>query len=41
MLDLRAVSRRYPMGDAEVWALRDATLHVADRDFVTIVGPSG
>jgi putative ABC transport system ATP-binding protein len=29
------------MGDAEVWALRDATLHVADRDFVTIVGPSG
>ncbi len=41
MLDLNAVSRKYLVGDSEVWALRDATLHIADGDFVTIVGPSG
>lgn len=41
MLDLRAVSRTYMVGGSEVWALRDATLGVADGDFLTIVGPSG
>ncbi len=41
MLDLIAVSRMYQVGDSDVWALRDATLHVADGDFMAIVGPSG
>jgi putative ABC transport system ATP-binding protein len=41
MLSLRAVSRKYMVGDSEVWALREATLNIADRDFISIVGPSG
>ena len=41
MLDLSAVSRRYVVGDSDVWALHDATLHIADGDFVSIAGPSG
>jgi putative ABC transport system ATP-binding protein len=41
MLDLSAVSRSYTVGDSDVWALRSATMHIADGDFVTIVGPSG
>jgi putative ABC transport system ATP-binding protein len=41
VLDLRAVSRRYVVGDSDVWALHEATLHIAAGDFVTIVGPSG
>lgn len=41
MLDLTAVSRSYRVGDSDVWALRDATMHVADGDLITIVGPSG
>ncbi len=41
MLDLQAVSRRYVVGDADVWALRQATLRITDGDFVSIVGPSG
>ncbi|MCL4534039.1 MAG: ABC transporter ATP-binding protein [Bacteroidetes bacterium] len=41
MLDLIAVSRRYVVGDSEVWALREATLLIDDGDFVSIAGPSG
>ncbi len=41
MLDLREVSRRYVVGDSDVWALRGATLHIGDGDFVSIMGPSG
>ena len=41
MLELSAVSRRYVVGDSEVWALRDATLRIADGDFVAVMGPSG
>lgn len=41
MLDLSDVSRVYVVGDADVWALRDANLHVAEGDYLTIVGPSG
>ena len=41
MLDLSSVSRKYLVGDSDVLALRDATLHVADGDFVSIAGPSG
>jgi putative ABC transport system ATP-binding protein len=29
------------VGDAEVWALREANFQISDGDFVTIVGPSG
>ncbi|HZQ98202.1 MAG TPA: ABC transporter ATP-binding protein [Chloroflexota bacterium] len=41
MIEVRGVSRRYRMGEAEVWALRDATLRIPDGDYLTIVGPSG
>lgn len=41
MLDLNQVSRRYVVGDSDVWALRNATLHIEDRDFISIMGPSG
>jgi putative ABC transport system ATP-binding protein len=41
MLDLSSVSRKYVVGDSDVWALRDATLRIADGDFVSIMGPSG
>jgi putative ABC transport system ATP-binding protein len=41
LLDLCAVSRKYVVGDSDVWALHEATLHIGDGDFVTIVGPSG
>ncbi len=41
MLDLNGVSRKYIVGDEDVWALRNATLHIEDADFVSISGPSG
>ncbi len=41
MIEVRGVSRRYRMGEAEVWALRGATLRIPDGDYLTIVGPSG
>lgn len=41
MLDLIAVSRKYVVGDSDVWALHDATLHIEDGDFISIMGPSG
>jgi ABC-type lipoprotein export system ATPase subunit len=41
VIEVRGVSRRYQMGEADVWALREATLRIADGDYLTIVGPSG
>lgn len=41
MLELDSVSRKYVVGDSDVWALRDATLGIADGDFAAIAGPSG
>jgi putative ABC transport system ATP-binding protein len=41
VLELRAVSRKYVVGDSDVWALHEATLRIGAGDFVTIVGPSG
>ena len=41
MLDVRGVSKRFPVGDGEVTVLRDMTFQVKQGEFVTIVGPSG
>jgi putative ABC transport system ATP-binding protein len=41
MLRLDHVWRTYQVGDAEVVALRDVTLTIADADFMSIAGPSG
>jgi ABC-type lipoprotein export system ATPase subunit len=41
MLQLTGVWRTHQVGECEVIALRDVTLHVADGEFLAIVGPSG
>ena len=41
MVDVRGVSKRFPVGDGEVTVLRDMTFQIKQGEFVTIVGPSG
>jgi putative ABC transport system ATP-binding protein len=41
MLKLRDVWRTYTAGDAQVIALHDVNLEIADGEFLAIVGPSG
>src|SRR3954468_12859152 len=41
MLRLSHVWRTYPVGEADVVALRDVNLEIRDADFMAIVGPSG
>ena len=41
MIDLENVTKVYRMGEVEVHALRGITLHVAEGEFLAIMGPSG
>ena len=41
MIQLQDVSKIYPMGEEQVYALKKATLHIRKGEFVSIVGPSG
>src|SRR5512134_3533556 len=41
VFEMTGVSRRYQVGDAEVWALRDVSLQLAPREFVVLLGASG
>jgi putative ABC transport system ATP-binding protein len=41
MIELRAVSRVFQVGDAQVHALRDLDLDVAAGEYLAIMGPSG
>jgi putative ABC transport system ATP-binding protein len=41
LLDLRGVSKRFPMGEGEVEALRRIDLEIREGEFVAIMGPSG
>ena len=41
MLSLRALDKTYASGSAQVRALDDVSLDVADGEFVALVGPSG
>src|SRR5712692_4019969 len=41
MLKLCNVWRTYTVGDAQVIALHDVNLEIADGEFLAIVGPSG
>jgi putative ABC transport system ATP-binding protein len=41
MVQLVGVSRRYRVGEGEVYALRDVDLEVDEGEFVVVLGPSG
>jgi putative ABC transport system ATP-binding protein len=41
VIELRGVSRVFEVGDAQVHALRDLDLDVAEGDYMAIMGPSG
>jgi len=41
LIEIRGVSKRYDMGDAEVVALDDVTLLVEEGEYLAIMGPSG
>ena len=41
MVKLEGVSRRYQVGESEVYALRDVDLEVDEGEFVVVLGPSG
>jgi len=40
-IDLVNVSKAYGQGDAQFWALKNATVSATAGDFISIVGPSG
>lgn len=41
MIDLKDISKMYLVGDEEVRALDHASMHIAQGEFVSIIGPSG
>ena len=41
MIDLKNIYKIYKMGENEVYALNDVSLHINDKEFVSIIGPSG
>ena len=41
MIELRAITRQYHMGDQTVQALRGVDLHIARNELVAIIGASG
>ena len=41
VVDVHNVSRRFVVGGEEIWAVRDASLQVAQGEFVALIGRSG
>ncbi|MFN9210875.1 MAG: ABC transporter ATP-binding protein [Betaproteobacteria bacterium] len=41
VFEMRSVSRRYEVGGTEVWALRDVSLQLHERELVVLLGASG
>lgn len=41
MVEVQALSKRYPVGEGEVVALASTSLHIAEGEFVCLLGPSG
>ena len=41
IVDVRDVTRRFRVGDEDVWAVRDVSLHIGRGSFVALMGRSG
>ena len=41
IVDVRDVTRRFRVGDEDVWAVRDVSLHIGRGTFVALMGRSG
>lgn len=41
MIKLEHIFKIYQLGENKVYALNDVSLHVAEREFLSIIGPSG
>lgn len=41
MIKLENIDKIYRMGESELYALNDINLHIAEKEFVSIIGPSG
>ena len=41
MIDLQDITKVYQIGDEKVYALNHVTMHIAPREFVSVIGPSG
>ena len=41
MIDLKNIYKIYKMGENEVYALNNVSLHIDNKEFVSIIGPSG
>jgi len=41
MIDLKGIQRVFQVGDEQVHALREVTLHVEPGEYVSVMGPSG
>lgn len=41
LIELKGISRRFTLGDSEVYALRDLNLRINAGEYVAVMGPSG
>lgn len=41
MINLENIYKIYKLGENEVYALNDVSLHIKEKEFVSIIGPSG
>ena len=41
MIDLKAIEKRYDLGEVQVKALEDVSLHIERGEYVAVMGPSG
>ena len=41
MIDLKDITKVYQIGEEKIYALNHVDLHIATREFVSVIGPSG